>query len=105
MVKLTPTTIGIALAGVAVVAAVAALPAARQALRPALKSGVKGFAAASLAVRRQFAELGEAWDDLLAEVGVELAAEQAAKANGSAEGTEPPPAAAQPRKRRARKAA
>lgn len=104
MVKLTPTTIGIALAGIAVVAVVAALPAGRQALRPALKSGIKGLAAASLAVRRQFAELGEAWDDLLAEVGVELATEQAAKANGSAEGTEPPPTA-QPRKRRARKAA
>jgi hypothetical protein len=104
MVKLTPTTIGIALVGVAAVAAVAALPAARQALRPALKSGVKGLAAASLAIRRQFAELGEAWDDLLAEVGMELAAEQAAKANGSAEGVEPPPAE-QPRKRRARKAA
>jgi len=69
---------GVAAAGVALVAVTVLSPAARRAARPMLKAGVKQLALASIAARRALAQAGEAWEDLTAEITAEMASEMAA---------------------------
>ena len=102
-----PVVLGLALVGAAGVAAVLTIPALREAVRPALKTGLKNVALASIALRREAAKLGEAWEDLIAEVAADMTTANAAGTSAAPASTadEPPAAKAPKGKRRTRKAA
>jgi hypothetical protein len=98
MNRTAATLLGVLLAGAAIATGVATSPSARKAVRPALKAGIRGIALASLLARRKVAEMGEAWEDLVAEIGADLA-----MAGTPAASTEPQPEPAPTPKPPARK--
>ncbi|NWH08294.1 MAG: DUF5132 domain-containing protein [Alphaproteobacteria bacterium] len=70
--------LGVAACAVVVLAAPLVAPQAARRVRPLAKSALKNAALAAVAARRHMAQMSEAWDDLLAEVAVDLSAATAA---------------------------